>query len=107
MRSGHLFTHIQTHIKSHIKTCLHKMEKQLVETRKSRDIQSDNDYEEKIPYMRTFNWYLRGTLLLLRNEKSEYMVSFPHNHYQIEYLFFSAFPFSDVFSEYLIQYDSK
>jgi len=26
----------------------------LIETRKSRDIQSDNDYEEKIPYMQTF-----------------------------------------------------
>ncbi len=26
----------------------------LIETWKSRDIQSDNDYEEKIPYMQTF-----------------------------------------------------
>jgi len=33
----------------------------------------------------------RGTLLLLWNEKSAYMVFFPHNHYQIVYLYFSVF----------------
>jgi hypothetical protein len=27
-----------------------------IETRKSRDIQSDNDYEEKVPYMQTFRF---------------------------------------------------
>ena len=42
----------------------------LIETRKSRDIQSDNDYEEKIPYMHTYRFikvtrYHEGT-----NEKS-------------------------------------
>ena len=31
----------------------------LIETRKSRGIQSDNDYEKKIPYKQTFRcWYL-------------------------------------------------
>ena len=37
----------------------------LIERRKSRYIQSDNNYEEKIPYMQSFRWYLRGILLLL------------------------------------------
>ncbi len=35
-----------------------------MKTWKSRNIQSCN-YQEKIPYMQTFCWYLRGTLLLL------------------------------------------
>ncbi len=61
----------------------------LIETLKSRDIQSDTDYEEKIPFIQTFRFikvtrYHEGT-----NEKSAYMVFFPHNHYQIVYLFFS------------------
>ena len=62
----------------------------LIETRKSRDIQSNNDNEEKIPYMQTFRFiketrYHEGT-----NEKSANMVFFPHNHYQIVCLYFFA-----------------
>ncbi len=43
-----------------------------IKTRKSRDIQSDNNYEEKIPYMQTFRFikvtrYHEGI-----NEKSVY-----------------------------------
>ncbi len=34
----------------------------LIETRKSRDIQSDNDYVKKIPYMQTFRWYLKKVI---------------------------------------------
>ena len=54
----------------------------------ARDIQSDNDYEEKIPCMQNFLFikvtrYHEGT-----NEKSANMVFFPHNHYQIAYLYF-------------------
>ncbi len=36
----------------------------LIETRKSRDIQSDNDYEEKMPYMQTLHSYLHGPSFL-------------------------------------------
>jgi hypothetical protein len=56
-----------------------------------RDLQSDNDHEEKILYMQTFRFikvtrYHEGT-----NETSAYMVFFLHNHYQILYLCFSVF----------------
>jgi len=40
----------------------------LIETRKRRDIQSDNEYEEKIPYMQTFRlWYLTYTADFKKN----------------------------------------
>ena len=41
--------------------------------------------------MQIFCWYLRGTLLLLWNEESAFMVISPHNHYQIVYLYYSVF----------------
>ncbi len=52
-----------------------------------RDLQSDNDYEEKILYMQTFRFikvtrYHEGT-----NEKPAFMVFFTHYHYQIVYFF--------------------
>ncbi len=78
----------------------------LIETRKSIDIQSDNDFEEKIPHMQTFLFikvtrYHEGT-----NEKSVYMVFFPHNHYQFVYLYFSVFQLvsTNCFSIFIYQW---
>jgi len=41
--------------------------------------------------MQTFCWYLHGTLLLLRNEKSAFMEFILNNHYQIVYRYFFVF----------------
>jgi len=48
----------------------------LIETRKSRDIQSDNDHGEKIPYMQTFRFIKETRYHEGNNEESAYMVFF-------------------------------
>jgi len=56
----------------------------LIETRKSRDIQSDNDYEDKIPYMQLHIWYFTLFYMVfyfilygfLTNEKSRLFGTF-------------------------------